>query len=82
MKVIETVDLREAIKTDAFSETIEHVKSEASEMVRKTFSIEQSQLDIINGIAFELSKKAGKPVGASEALRNLLNNFESEGLSK
>jgi len=76
MKVIETIDLREAVKTDAFSETIERVKDESGEMVRKTFSLEQVQLDIINHTAFELSKKAGKPVGASEALRHLLNHVE------
>ncbi len=77
MKVIETIDLREAAKTDVFSETIERVKEEASEMARKTYSLEHRHLDIINGIAFELSKKAGKPVGASEALRYVLNKFES-----
>jgi hypothetical protein len=76
MKVIETIDLREATKTDVFSEAIEHVKNEASEMARKTYSLEHRHLDIINAVAFELSKNAGKPVGASEALRHVLNNFE------
>ena len=48
-----------------------------AEVVRKTFSFSQSHLNHINTMAVNLSKKEGRPVNASEALRAIIDQHKA-----
>jgi hypothetical protein len=45
--------------------------------VRKTFSFSQSHVNHINTMAVNLSKKEGRPVNASEALRAIIDQHKA-----
>ena len=78
MKAVKTIDLAKAQKTDPFSEAVAKEVGEAAQIVRKTFSLERRHLGQINAVAAGLSQKAGKPIGASKALRYLLDQIDEK----
>ena len=53
------------------------LKPEKVEAVRKTFSFSQSHLNHINTMAINLSKKEGRPINASEALRAIIDQHKA-----
>ena len=72
MKKPNLKDLAHVEAEDSFSQAVITERKKAAHVVRKTFSFEQVHLDYLNTVALELSKKAGKPVGTSEALRFII----------
>lgn len=72
MKIPNLKDLAHIDAEDSFSQAVITQRKKAAQVVRKTFSFEQSHLDYLNSVALELSQKAGKPVGTSEALRLII----------
>lgn len=73
MKKVQRADLGGIQKTDAFSRTVEAVKTEGAKIVRTSYSLEKRHIDQINAAAIALSQSRGKSVGASEALRFILD---------
>ncbi len=73
MKAVKTVDLGQTSQTDPFLKAVAVEKAAAAEMVRKTFNLEKRHQNQINAVAADLSETAGKPIGASEALRHILD---------
>ena len=53
-------------------------KSNDNKIVRRTFSLGSAHDKLINREAAKLSKELGKPVGASEALRVLIERGASK----
>jgi len=72
MKAPKLKDLGTSMPDDEFSKTVEEQAEKASASVRKTFSLQQLDMDYINAQALKLSQKAGKVVSASEALRTII----------
>lgn len=61
-----------AAEADEFSKAVEQEEARASAVVRKTFSFEQRHLDHLVTVAQQLSAERGKTIGASEALRAII----------
>ena len=78
MKAVATIDLAKAQRTDPFSKAVAKEVEDAAQIVRKTFSLERRHLEQINAVAAGLSQKAGKPIGASKALRYLLDRADEK----
>jgi len=72
MKAPELKKLETLKSDDDFTKTVQLQHDKARETVRKTFSIQNSELDYINEEALKMSQKAGKVISASEALRNII----------
>jgi hypothetical protein len=73
MKKPNLQDLASVEQTDDFSEAVQVQHEKTAQMVRKTFTIQQGELDYINSVALGMSKEAGKVISASEALRAIIN---------
>lgn len=74
MKTPNIADLdKKVVRPDsAFEKTITAEKEKASAIERKTYSLEARHTKFINEEAARLSQERGKPVGASEALRAII----------
>ena len=72
MKKPKLKDLQKAMASDPFQKKVAEIKSHASSVVRKTFSLGQGDLDHINAVAVSMSQQQGKVVNASEALRAII----------
>lgn len=73
MKKVQRADLATATETRSFAVAAKEVKAEATKIVRTSYSLEQRHVDQINTAALTLSQRKGKTVGASEALRHILD---------
>ena len=71
MKAVDAADLSAALKKPANAKKSD--KPAKSRMVRRTLNLSEADDQFINETAAALSKAAGKPVGASEAVRHLLD---------
>ena len=74
MKTPKLTDLAKPKQLNTVSDTL---KPEKIEAVRKTFSFSQSHLNHINAMAISLSKKEGRPINASEALRAIIDQHKA-----
>ena len=72
MKPPKLEDLQKAKTSDPFQKKVAEVKGHASDVVRKTFSLGQGDLDHINAVAVSMSQQRGKIVNASEVLRAII----------
>jgi len=70
MKAVDAADLSAALKKPASSKKAD--KPAKTRMVRRTLNLSEADDQLINQTAAALSKASGKPVGASEAVRHLL----------
>ena len=69
MKVPDLTNLAAAKPQDAFSQTVEKQQKKASEVIRKTFTIEKKHQDYLVQVAMQLMTQTGRNISASEALR-------------
>jgi len=69
-------DLSNIKANDTFSKTIDIVKAEQSEMLKKTFTLDKKTIDIINKTALKLGQEQGKVISASEAVRNIISQYK------
>ena len=74
MKRIKRADLGNVTKADAFSRSVAKAKKDASKIIRASYTLEQRHIDQINKTAAELTRRQGKPINASQALRHLLDS--------
>jgi len=81
MKQPSLKDLSNVVTEDQFIEKVEEVKTKSAEMARKTHTLENSNIDHINAVAFKLSQQRGKPVSASEALRLIIHEHKTRNKS-
>ena len=58
---------------DDFTKAAQAESEKASAGVRKTFSMQRRDFDYINSEALRLSQDLGRIVGASEALRDIID---------
>ena len=58
---------------DDFTKAVDEVSEKASAGVRKTFSMQRRDFDYINSEALRMSQELGRIVGASEALRDIID---------
>jgi len=61
-----------------FEKAVQQAQANASEIKKKTFSLEQRHIDYINKIGLELAQQRGKTMPASEALRLILEQHEGQ----
>jgi Mg2+ and Co2+ transporter CorA len=80
MKKLEIRDLNKVSTESAFDKKVEIVKAEAQEMVKKTFSMEQGDLDRIQELAIRLSQKRRKVATASEVLRMMIRHYPDDAI--
>ena len=73
MKTPKLEDLQHAKGRDPFQKKVAEVQGHVSAVVRKTFSLVQSDLDHINAVAVSMAQQRGKVVNASEALRTIIH---------
>ena len=78
LKAPDIKDLSKLNQQDTFSKKVVEVKAQAQQIAKKTFSLNHSHLDYVNGIALELGQQRGKVVGASEALRLIIEQHEEQ----
>jgi hypothetical protein len=76
MKAPKIQDLNKIEQKNTFATKIEAVKTESEQISKKTFSLHQAHLNYINSIALEMGQSRGKVVGASEALRIILEQHQ------
>lgn len=77
MKSLETKKLVNArTSTDAFSKTVDNVKTSAEKIERKSYTITLDNIEYINDYAVALAKKSGAIVTASAALRVIINDHK------
>jgi hypothetical protein len=76
MKAPNLKDLNKVEKQDAFSQVVETVQAKQEEMIKKTFTLDQRTVDVINDLALQLGQERGKVVSASEAVRVMASQFK------
>ncbi len=76
MKAPDIKDLSKVKQTSTFKKKMDEIKAQSEQMTKKTFSMTQSHLDYINKIALQLGQERSKVVGASEALRLIIEQHE------
>lgn len=76
MKAPTISSLEDVQKEDPFFEKVDEVKTLNEHMKAKSFTIFDRNIKHINNVAYATSKKTGKMVNASEALRMILNDHE------
>ncbi|SHE20405.1 hypothetical protein [methanotrophic endosymbiont of Bathymodiolus puteoserpentis (Logatchev)] len=77
MKKPELKDLGGLVPDDDFSQTAQIESNKAQKVLKKTYSLQQRDLDYINAQAVMMSQEAGKSVSASEALRYIIQRDRS-----
>lgn len=70
-------DLKGQKPKDAFSRALMNAQLQPQMNYRKSFTMDQESIDILNDVTVKLVKKRGKSVSASEALRVILAAFKN-----
>ena len=76
MKAPKLKDLNNVGEKDQFTKTVEVVQAKAAEMSKKTFTLDQQTIDVINGVALQMGQERGKVASASEAVRFIVSQYK------
>ncbi len=77
MKKPDIKSLDGLVPDDAFTQTAKVESDKAQKVVKKTFSLQQRDVDYINSQAVIMAQDVGKVVSASEALRYIIQRDRS-----
>ena len=76
MKALKTASLEATKQPDPVKATIQKEQTRAEQMVAKSHTFRQADIDYINAMALRLGQQQNKVVGASEALRIIIEQHQ------